>query len=97
MSAFELCNRCDCEMPDDGEWFVCPCCRSRTRGLERQQARREAHQAELGMTEQEYAAHCRSLISTEPLDPVVVERAVARMVAEWRPCLLYTSPSPRDS
>lgn len=90
----ERCHRCDVDMPDDGEWFICPCCRSRTRGMARQQARFEQHMAELGMNEEEYDAYCRSFISTEPLPDDVLTAMAARMAREWKPACEHDTVNP---
>jgi hypothetical protein len=53
--------------------------------------------AELGMTEEEYTAHCRSFIATEPTGPLpdeMVERMVERMAKEWKPACEHDTENP---
>lgn len=92
-----ICHRCpDVEMVDDGEWYRCPCCRTSTRGRQRQQARFEQRMAELGMNEEQYHEHCMQFIDTSPLSEEKLEaiRAFAReRMEDWVPaCEHDTNP-----
>ena len=89
-----LCHRCNVEMVDDGEWFICPCCRIRTRGRERQQAIFEKRMAELGMNEEEYTEYCGRHISKEPIPRAVLEKSLARMAARWEPACEHDTENP---
>ena len=87
------CHRCTgVQMEDDGEWFICPCCRTRGRGRERTEARWKERAAELGMTMDEFAEHmnnrAKEFINPDPLPEEHREGMrlfVERMKAEWQP------------
>lgn len=65
----ERCRDCDTRLLLRGwdsmvyEWLYCPKCSSRLRRTPQLVETAEAHAAELGMTLDEYSAHCKSLVS----------------------------------
>lgn len=92
-----LCHRCALEMLDDGEWYSCPCCKTRTRGPERQEARYQAERQRLGMSEAEYRAHCRSFLRLEPPSEeelTQIRAWAAKQAAEWKPVCEHETSNP---
>lgn len=91
----EVCSRCHVTMElqpfyegsEDNCWY-CPCCKSKLQTVPMLEAKFARRMAAPGMTEEEYDAHVRSQINTDPLSPEELEglrRHVAQLEADYEP------------
>lgn len=100
------CDRCDVECErwrwnadhPTGEWYVCPCCRSRIRTAAQIEAAASDEAQRLGLSLEDYAAQVDAkAASFHPVSESEMRRIAARfaeMASEWEPACEHDTVNP---